>query len=386
MDESSGKNAIAAADGSAWLTVPHGRLALPTFLPDATRGVVRAVDAQDLRQCGIQALQMNVFHLMQKPGSLTIKALGGLHRMSGWAGPIVTDSGGFQVYSLIRQNPKWGQITSKGMLVRREDAHNLNLTPQKSIQLQIAYGADVCVCLDDCTDVQESTAAQEEAVKRTIAWARLCKLEFQRQVAQRGLAPEARPLLFAVVQGGGERELRKRCAEELLEIGFDGFGLGGWPLDAEGHLLTDIIAYIRELIPSCWPMHALGVGQPANVVTCARMGYRLFDSIMPTRDARRGRLYVMLHDPASSSLQGQWSDYLYIADAKHVRTAAPVSAFCDCPACTHYSLAYLHHLFRIQDPLYARLATMHNLRFMAQLMSRLRQLALASASGSTGAL
>ena len=357
------------------LQLPHGRLQLPIFLPDATRGVVRSLDARDLAECGLEAVQMNVFHLMQRPGSSTIKALGGLHRLFGWDLPIVTDSGGFQIYSLIRQNPQMGQLSERGMILRPEGSpHRLNLTPEKSIQLQMSYGADVLICLDDCTDVDEAPAAQREAVERTVQWARRCKVEYERQIEERKLAAQSRPLLFGVVQGGGDRELRRRCAEELLEIGFDGFGLGGWPLDSEGKLLTEVIAYTRELIPAEFPMHALGVGQPANLVCCARMGYSLFDSTMPTRDARRGRLYAFTREPATCSFQGSWYAYLYLQDAKHIRSDAPISAYCDCVSCSRYSRAYLHHLFKIDDPLFYRLATLHNLRFMVQLIRRLRQL------------
>lgn len=356
------------------LTLPHGTVRVPVFLPDATRGVVRALDASDVLQCSVQALQMNVFHLMQRPGSSVVKACGGLHRLFGWDRPIVTDSGGFQVYSLIRQSPNYGQLTEKGLIFRPDGRRRVNLTPEKSIQLQIAYGADMVICLDDCTDVEEPLPAQWEAVERTIKWAARCKREFEHQVDQRQLAPESRPLLLAVIQGGGHRELRKECAEALLEMGFDGYGLGGWPLDAEGNLLLDVIAYIRELVPPQWPMHALGVGHPANVVACALLGYGLFDSTMPTRDARHGRLYVFDQDPAKSPLTGEWFSYLYIQDARHVRAREPLSADCDCLCCLRYSRAYLHHLFRVGDPLFHRLATIHNLRFMTQLMERLRVL------------
>jgi queuine tRNA-ribosyltransferase len=361
--------------GAAALQLAHGRLRLPVFLPDATRGVVRSLDSGDLLTCGVQAVQMNVFHLMQKPGSSVIKATGGLHNLFGWDLPIVTDSGGFQVYSLIRQNAKYGKITERGMIFRPESSRRrVNLTPEKSIQLQVSYGADIAICLDDCTHVDEPLSAQQQSVDRTIKWAKRCKAEFQRSMGQRQLPEGHTPLLFAVVQGGGHRDLRKRCAEELLEIGFDGFGLGGWPLDSEGNLLLETIAYIRDLIPAELTLHALGVGQPANVVACARIGYDLFDSTMPTRDARHGRLYTFTMDPASTKLEGEWYSYLYINDSQHIRANVPISPYCDCPCCSSYSLAYLHHLFRVKDTLFYRLATMHNLRFMMQLMARLRAL------------
>lgn len=358
---------------NAGLQLPHGPLDFPVFLPDATRGVVRGVDSADLETCGVHSVVMNTFHLMQHPGSSTIQALGGLHKMFGWSRPIFTDSGGFQVYSLIRQNPAYGSLGRKGATFRPNGAsRKLNLTPEKSIRLQIAYGADALFCLDDCTHVNDPLATQRESVARTIHWARRCKTEFERLVEQKELAPEERPLLFAVIQGGGERDLRRACAEALLEIGFDGFGYGGWPLDDEGHLLTEMLACVRELVPRRYPLHALGVAHPVNVVACARLGYDLFDGAMPTRDARHGRLYTFLSD----GLEGEWFDYTYVQDSRHIKSDTPISDFCDCLCCTRYSLGYLHHLFKINESLYMRLATIHNLRFMVQLTERIRRLRL----------
>lgn len=360
------------------IDLPHGQLRLPAFLPDGTVGVVRSLDASDLAQCGTQAVMMNTFHLMQRPGSSTVHALGGLHEMSGWQGPIFTDSGGFQAYSLIRQNPGYGQLGDRGISFRPDGAsRKFNLSPEKTVQLQLGYGADVVFCLDDCTHVDDLATEQLASVERTIDWARRGQREFQRIVDQKGIAPEKRPLLFAVIQGGGSRELRRRCAEALLDIGFDGFGYGGWPLDGEGNLLLDVIAYVRELVPDQFPLHGLGIGHPANVVQCAEVGYALFDSVMPTRDARRSRLYVFDMDPNQSAddqsaLTGDCFSYIYIQDKKHIKAAQPVSPFCDCLCCANYSRGYLRHLFKIGDCLYQRLATIHNLRFMNQLMANLQ--------------
>jgi queuine tRNA-ribosyltransferase len=358
------------------LALPHGALALPTYLPDATLGVVRAVDAADLERCAVDALMMNTFHLMQRPGSSTVRALGGLHRMSGWQRPIFTDSGGFQAYSLIQQNPRFGQMTDNGISFTPEGAgRKFQLTPEKAMQLQLGYGTDVAICLDECTHVDAPLDAQQTSVRRTIAWARRCRREFDRLIEEKGLAEGSRPLLFAVIQGGGSHELRRRCAEELLEIGFDGFGYGGWPLDAQGRLLSDMLAYTRECVPSHLPLHALGVGHPANVLECFRLGYTLFDSAMPTRDARHARLYAFTSDPATTDFAGEWFTYLYIGDEKHTKSDQPVSPYCDCLTCARYTRGYLHHLFKIDDSLFPRLATIHNLRFMTQLMARLAALA-----------
>lgn len=358
-----------------FLILPHGQLLLPAFLPDATRGVVRSVDSVDLERCKVEALVMNTFHLMQHPGSSTIQALGKLHRMSGWQRPIFTDSGGFQVYSLIRENSKYGALTEKGISFRPDgSSRKFLLSPEKTIQLQLSYGSDVVFCLDDCTHVDAPYETQKISVQRTINWARRGKKEFERLIDQKNLLPEERPLLFGVIQGGGFPELRKWCAEELLNIGFDGFGYGGWPLDGGGNLLIDIIGYTRELIPAEFLMHALGIGHPANIVKCVKIGYELFDSAMPTRDARHGRLYTFTKGgPLTAGVAKEWFSYLYVNDDKYIKSDSPVSQVCDCLGCTTYSRGYLHHLFKINDSLFLRLATIHNLRFMTQLMERLRE-------------
>ena len=352
-----------------------GLLKTPVFLPDATLGVVRSVDSLDLENCGIEAVVMNTFHLMQRPGSTTIQSLGGLHKMSSWSRPIMTDSGGFQAYSLIRQNPQFGQIHEKGISFQPEGSNRkYQLTPEKTVQLQMSYDTDIVVCLDEPTHVEEDYQYQKLSVERTVSWAKKSRREFDRLVEQKGLTETSRPKLFAVVQGGGFKDLRKACADALLEIGFDGYGFGGWPLDAQMNLLTDIVGYTREIIPPEFPLHGLGIGHPESVAASYAMGYEMFDSAMPTRDARHGRLYVFNTPPGVSrgGLSGKWFSYLYVNDEKMIKDGGPLSEFCDCLTCRRYSRSYLHHLFKIGDSLYYRLATLHNLRFMVQLCNRLR--------------
>ena len=349
-------------------------LLLPAFLPDATLGYVRAVDSRDLEGVNIQGLVMNTFHLMQKPGSSTIQSFNGLHHFAGWHKVIITDSGGFQAYSLIHQSDQFGTLTDRGILFRPEGkGRKFLLTPEKSIQLQISYGSDVVICLDDCTHVDASREEQELSVERTLDWAKRCKQEYTHQLDQRRVEEPDRPLIMGVIQGGGFTDLRRKCAEGLLEIGFDGFGYGGWPLDGQGNLLTDIVALTRELVPPEYHMHALGIGHPLNLVETYRLGYNLFDCALPTRDARHGRL-MRYTIPPDSPLEGEnWLAYVYIQDKKYIKADQGISEFCDCPVCAHYSLGYLHHLFKTGDWLYQRLATLHNLRFMTQLTERLRQ-------------
>jgi len=357
------------------LELARGTLEFPVYMPDATFGVVRTVDSNDLISAGIQAVVMNTFHLMQRPGSSTIQSLGGLHRMAAWDRPIITDSGGFQAYSLIRQNPRFGKMDEKGITFQPEASdRKYQLSPEKCIQLQVAYGSDVVICLDDCTHVDASEAEQRKSVERTISWARRCKTEFNRLLQQKKLGEDERPRIFGVIQGGGIPALRKQCAESLLEIGFDGFGFGGWPLDGSGNLLTDILAYTRSLVPPEFPMHALGVGHPYNVLACWDLGYGIFDSAMPTRDARHGRLYTFTQLMGlDGGLNGEWLRYLYINDERHIRSNQPLSLHCNCPVCRNYSAGYLHHLFKMNDSLFLRLATIHNLSFMAQLTQRIQQ-------------
>lgn len=356
------------------LSLPHGDLLLPAFLPDATVGVVRAVDSADLLREGVPALVMNTFHLMQHPGSSTVQALGGLHAMSAWPRPIITDSGGFQAYSLIRQNAKYGSLTENGILYRPEGSNRkLQLTPEKAVQLQLAYGADVVMCLDDCTHVDDPLAEQEASVRRTIAWAKRCRDEFDRQMARRGEADGPRPLLFGVVQGGGSADLRQECAEALLPLGFDGYGYGGWPLDGQGNLVVDMLTHTRRLIPATYSMHALGVGHPANIVACAALGYGIFDSALPTRDARSGRLYTFTDvAPRPTLRHNSWFRFVYIGDDKHIKDKRPLAETCACHTCRHYSRGYLHHLYKQSDAAFMRLATIHNSRFMVDLMAALQ--------------
>jgi len=348
----------------------HGELRLPAFLPDATRAVVRGLDARDLEACGVPGLVANAFHLSRRPGSRAVAALGGVHALMDWKRPIVTDSGGFQIFSLIRRDPKAGSLTNKGATFRAAGRRkSKRLTPEKSIQIQLRLGGDILVCLDDCTHADEPRAEQVAAVGRTVAWARRCKEEFERALAGRRVQEIQRPLLFAVVQGGNEPELRRRCAAELVEGGFDGYCFGGWPFDSGGRLLTEILALTAELTPDDKPKFALGIGSPASLIACAGMGYNLFDCALPTRDARRGRLYVFRSDRPDDLAY----ERLYIKDNIHRREGGPVSEVCDCRCCGNASRAYLHHLFAIRDSLAGRLATIHNLRFYAVLLDRLKR-------------
>ena len=358
------------------LQLNHGTVQLPAFFPDGTYGVVRCVDSDDLQKCQVPGLVMNGFHLLSKPGVSVLKHFKGAHAFSGWNRPILTDSGGFQVFSLIHQNPKFGEIRKKELIFRPDGGNKkIILTPEKSIQFQFVCGSDIMMCLDYCTHPEDPYEISKLSVELTIDWAKRCKQEYEKQLITRRIHTENRPLLFAVIQGGSCRELRKICAEELISIGFDGFGFGGWPVASDGKLVEDILEYTASLMPDDKAKYAMGLGKPDGIMKCVEMGYTLFDCVIPTREARHNRLYVFDDDAENSTdLEGYPFSYShhYILDDKHKRDDRPVSESCDCPACTNYSRAYLYHLYKIGDSLAYRLATMHNLRFYTGLMEKIR--------------
>jgi queuine tRNA-ribosyltransferase len=355
------------------LATRHGTLPVPTFLPDATRAGVRGTSSEDLRAVGVSGVVVNAFHLLRRPGARVMQAAGGIHRFMDWDGPILSDSGGFQVWSLIRQDPDRGVIRDNEVIFREpETGEKWTLTPERVVGFQLQIGSDIIVCLDDCTDADAPEAEQERSVERTIRWAQRSREELDRQMAQRRDA--APPRIFAVVQGGGIEALRRQCATALAGIGFDGYGFGGWPLATDGSLLAEPMRWVADSLPAEAPKHALGVGRPDHVVAAFALGYSIFDCALPTRDARHGRLYAFRDGWASR--RPTTGDHFYravrIHDQPYRIDHGPIEEGCDCPVCSRHSAAYLHHLFKVGDLSAERLATLHNLRFYVRLFDLLR--------------
>jgi queuine tRNA-ribosyltransferase len=323
------------------------------FFPDGTIGVVRGVDSVDLREAGVEGLVVSTFHL------LVHGVKSNLHELMNWDRTILSDSGGFQVFSLLRNSPKSGKITDKGFSFNW-NGQKINLTPEESIRQQLRLGSDILICLDQCTDPEEGYEFQKRAVEITIKWARRCKEEFGKQT----ISGKNKPKLFAVIQGGSFKDLRKFCAEELLKIGFDGYCYGGWPVDKRSVLLEEILEYTAKLMPDDKPKYALGVGKPEDIIKCYSMGYRIFDCVIPTREARHKRFYLF---KKSSGLEYETINL----NTKFTKDTKPISKSCDCHTCQNFSRAYLHHLFKIGDTAVYRLATIHNLRFYTMLMERI---------------
>jgi queuine tRNA-ribosyltransferase len=358
------------------LTVVDKNYTLPIFLPDATRGVVRSLDSKDLISSGVEGLVVNTYHLMSEPGLEVLKKIGGIKKMMNFDGLIISDSGGFQLLSLVHKDKKLGKVSDEGVvfyLTSTGGKTKIDFTPETSIQVQFDLGADILICLDDCPAASASEKEVWESVERTIKWAKRCKDEFEKQVKNRKLTKNQRPQLFGVIQGGDIKEARKYCAEELLKIGFDGYGFGGWPMK-DGKLNEKILKFTASLMPDALPKYALGVGDSASVIKCFKMGYIIFDCVLPTRDARHHRLYVFDKDPATVDLLKDFQiGFLYINKSIFAQDSKPVSSFCDCLTCQNYSRAYLYHLFKIGDSLAWRLATLHNLRTYTKLIELLRK-------------
>ena len=363
------------------LRTAHGLLKTPFYMPDATRGFVKLTGHDEVRATGTEALVVNTFHLYLQPGLKVIEKAGGIHKFMDWPGPLLSDSGGFQVFSLIHKNKQFGQITDEKVIFKSPlDGSRHELTPEKSIRIQFALGVDMMVCLDDCPPNEFSRADLEKAVVRTIAWAKRCKAEYNRQIKKRRLGGVKRPLLFAVIQGGAEIDLREHCTRELVKIGFDGYGFGARPVDKEGKFLGEVLRRTAGFIPSEAIRFALGIGTPEDIVRCVRMGWDMFDCVIPTREGRHGKLFLKkkglrlnLSD-ASAKRPKNSLDYetLNINNARFAADLKAINSRSQIEELRRHSRAYLHHLFRLKESLGQRLASLNNLEFYQELMEGLR--------------
>ena len=345
-----------SAEGPARLGVlrtAHGAVPTPVFMPVGTRAAVRTVTPDELRDCGVQMVLANTYHLLLRPGPELVRQAGGLHRFMGWDGPILTDSGGFQVFSLAPLR----QVHDDGVLFRSHiDGSLHHLTPQLAMEVQWALGSDVCMVLDECVGYPAQRPQVEEAVRRTTRWARACVEAFRRLQADGGRVR----LLFGINQGGVFPDLRRRSLQELLEMPFDGLAVGGLSVGEPAARMYEVLEQLGPLLPEQLPRYVMGVGSPDILVEAVARGYDMFDCVLPTRLARHGRVWTE---------QGGRS----LIDAASRDRHEPIEETCDCYACRQFTRAYLRHLFKAGEVLGMRLATLHNLRFMMRLMERIRR-------------
>jgi len=351
----------------------HGHLRAPFFMPDATRGFVKLISTNELHKVGVKAMVVNTFHLYLQPGLKVIKRSGGIHKFMNWDGPLLSDSGGYQVFSLIHQNPKMGKIYDNKVIFRSPlDGSKHELTPEKSIQIQFDLGVDMMVCLDDCPPNDLNKEDLARSVNRTIVWAKRCRAEYDKQVKKRKIKISERPLLFSVIQGGAELNLREYCAKELIKIGFDGYGFGARPVDKDGKFLGKVLQYTADLIPKDSLRFALGIGLPEDIVRCSYMGWDMFDCVIPTREGRHGKLFLW---KKNKKLRTDKSFYktININNAKFAKDFSFINPESKLPELQNYTKAYLHHLFKLKEPLGQKLASLNNLEFYMDLMAGLKK-------------
>jgi queuine tRNA-ribosyltransferase len=339
----------------------------PFFMPDATRGAVKLLSGPELGQVGIRALVVNTLHLYLQPGTGIVKKVGGMHKFMDWEGLLLSDSGGFQVFSLIHKADNMGRIEESGAVFRSPlDGSVHKLTPEKSIQIQFDLGVDAMVCLDDCPPNDTGRDDMRASIERTLRWAKRCKEEHEKQIKKRKLSTA--PLLFAVIQGGIFPDMREWCARELADIGFDGYGFGARHVDDKGVFLDEVLERTARAIPDDAFKFALGVGLPEDIVRCARMGWEMFDCVIPSREARHGKLF---QKKASYKYPKETADFykvINISNSKYKNDSSPVNTASKIPELRNYSKAYIRHLFRTREPLGARLATLNNLEFYNDLV------------------
>lgn len=361
----------AVVDRPTHLETRRGQVRLPAFVPNATRAAVRGLGPEQLADSGIESVIVSTAHLATEPGASVVRSLGGIHRFMGWDGPILSDSGGFQAFSLTKQRGL-ARVSESGLRYRFSPKRRFReLTPKTCIEAQVRIGADVVYCLDHCTDPRAGRSEHEQSVRLTLRWARQCREVFDRVTGEVDRPP---PLLFAVVQGGPHADLRKQCADELAQIGFDGFGFGGYPV-IEGKLVEEVLQ-LPTLLPDGVPLHGLGIGTPEHLVAACRAGFGVFDCVLPTRNARRGVLYRHLDAGATESRQRAATAKLL--DEQWVRATGPVDPDCDCATCSRFSAGYLAHLYRTDEQLAGTLGSVHNLRFYTRTVEALRGLDAAS--------
>jgi len=329
------------------LSTGHGIVQTPAFMPVGTRGSVKGLTPDQLRRTQSEMILANAYHLMIRPGADAVRTLGGLHRLMGWAGPILTDSGGYQVFSLSTLN----RIGDDGVeFASHVDGARIYLDAETAIRVQNALGADIIMCFDECAPYPCEREILAKAVERTVRWARQCKTAHA----------DARQLLFGIVQGGVDTELRAQCAGQLVEMDFDGYAIGGLSV-GEGHdRMAATVEHTATLLPEDRPRYLMGVGMPADIIAAVRAGVDLFDCVLPTRNGRNAFAFT-----ADGPIR--------LRNTAHADDAGPVEPHCPCYCCANFSRGTIRHLFNVGEMLGPILLSIHNISFYQRLMTQIRQ-------------
>jgi len=335
------------------LETDHGVIETPAFMPVGTQGTVKTLSSEDLREMGYNLILSNTYHLYLRPGEEILNEAGGLHRFMSWDRAILTDSGGYQVFSLSDLT----RINDEGVEFRSHiDGSRHLFTPERVVDIQLTIGSDIMMVLDQCTSYPCDRATAEEAVRRTINWAERSVRLYGTRIDRAGY----QRVLFAIIQGSVYRDLRMKCAEELIKIDFPGYAIGGLSVGEPKGEMLEVLESMNEVLPEDKPRYLMGVGFPTDIIEAVERGVDLFDCVMPTRNARNGTVFTS---------KGK----LVVKNAVFTGDFTPLDENCDCKVCRNYSRAYLRHLFNAGEMLGPRLATYHSLYFYLHLMSKMRQ-------------
>lgn len=377
------------------LKTAHGVIKTPFFMPVATQGAVKLVTNNELKALGAQIILANTYHLMLRPGEKKIKKLGGLRGFSGWQKPILSDSGGFQIFSLAghkrKNNNNLVKLSGRGVKFKSYiDGRDYYLTPEKALKIQADLGVDIAVCLDECVALPATRAYLERSVELTTAWAKRSKNHLNKMAKNK-------PLLFCVIQGGLNKKLRLKSLADLAAIGFDGYNIGGLSVGESPREMYQALSYLLPAMPEDKPRYLMGVGYPEQIVRAVKLGVDMFDCVIPTREGRHGRLFLwdkkrisnfqflpQKRDPAravaisnknskSNTKNKKFYNCINITNSKFAGDRTPINADSCLPELRQYSRAYLNYLFKINEPLAKRLATLNNLEFYLDLMKKIRQ-------------
>ena len=373
------------------LKTARGNIRTPFFMPCATQGAVKTVSVQEMEKLGAQVLLANTYHLMLQPGEKLASKAGGLHKFINWHKPILTDSGGFQIFSLAGRKGRRNAGVSPSFAVKNKSGQSLvkltrngvkfqsyvdgreyYLTPEKVLKIQMDLAVDIAVCLDECVKLPAKKEYIEQSVALTSYWAKKT-LNYYKKLRGK------KPLLFCVIQGGLNKELRLKSLADLIKIGFDGYNIGGLSVGETPEEMYTVLDYLCPQMPEDKPRYLMGVGYPEQIVEAVKRGVDMFDCVIPTREGRHGRLFCPHPQPLSHSCcrgRGELGRGFYktinINRAKFKKDFLPINPNSKLPELREYSLAYLHHLFKIKEPLGQRLASLNNLEFYLDLMEKIR--------------
>ncbi len=361
----------------------HGDIQTPIFMPVGTQATVKSLDSQDIANLDAQIILANTYHLHLRPGEERIASVGGIHKFMNWKKPVLTDSGGFQVFSLGQQRDQAKpnteslvKIDEDGVTFRSHiDGSKHRFTPESAIEVQHKLGADIIMAFDECTPDSAPLAYATEAMERTHRWAKRC-VEKHTDLETKKNANHYRQFLFGIIQGANHKELREASAQAIASLPFDGIAIGGESIGYNMEATKHILDWVNPFIPEDKPHYTMGVGfSPLDLFDVVERGVDMFDCVAPTRMARNGALYV--HPPLYEKLKsGQEKNtrrlWIDINNSRFFADDVPIDPQCDCSTCSTYSRSYIHHLFKAEELLAYRLATIHNLHFLLNLMKKMR--------------